>query len=73
VQGQVSEDVFLQAVEPQQGRGTSMDQKRSLIGAYIQGTADLVIWLFPAIVTGIVVALAQRALLSPENSRGEKT
>ncbi len=48
-----------------------MDQKRSLIGAYIQGTADLVIWLFPAIVTGIVVALAQRALLSPENSRGE--
>lgn len=49
-----------------------MDRKRSLIEAYLQGAADLVVWLFPAIVTGIVVALSQRALLSPANSRGEK-
>jgi len=48
-----------------------MDQKRSLLEAYLQGTADLVVWLFPAVVMGIVVALAQRALLEPTKSRGE--
>jgi hypothetical protein len=48
-----------------------MDRKRSLLEAYLQGTADLVVWLFPAIVMGIVVALSQRALLSSEKPRGE--
>jgi hypothetical protein len=69
VQGQVSEDGFLQA----QQVGQSMTgQKRSLLEAYLQGTADLVVWLFPAVVMGIVVALAQRALLEPTKARGEK-
>jgi len=48
-------------------------QELSLIGAYLLGAGQLVAWLLPAIVSGIVVALAQRALLPdpPPPNRGE--
>jgi hypothetical protein len=44
------------------------EQKLSLFEAYLTGMGQLVAWLFPAIVTGVVVALAQRALLPPPSS-----
>lgn len=48
-------------------------QEHSLIEAYLMGFADLVVWLFPAIVTGLVVTLSQRVLLSsPTNSEEPK-
>lgn len=39
-------------------------QRHSLLEAYLLGFADLVVWLFPAIVTGLVVTLSHRVLLS---------
>lgn len=47
-----------------------VDQKRplSLVEAYIQGVADLVVWLLPAVVTGLVIATAQRVFLEPPKS-----
>lgn len=38
-------------------------QKRSLLGAYLQGLLDIGVWLVPAIVSSLVVVLAQRTFL----------
>lgn len=45
------------------------ERTSSLFEAYLRGTAELVVWLLPAIVTGVVVALAQRALLEPPSDK----
>jgi hypothetical protein len=46
-------------------------QELSLIEAYLVGAGQLVAWLLPAVVTGIVVALAQRVFLpDPPTTRG---
>lgn len=54
-----------------------MEKKRSLFESYLYGIGQVVVWLFPSVVIGLTVVLAQRAFLPPSSSsvesRGGKT
>ena len=47
-----------------------VEQKSSLLEAYLKGARDLVVWLFPAVVVGLVITLSHRAFLPPPPANG---